>query len=578
MFPRIVNVKKGKKVLSYLRVVENYRQRGKRKQRIIANFGRVELIGEKLGDLLIKLRKYTSELLVTPDEIKSKACLDYGPLLAGKKLWEETGLGKLLRDKFRQLKITDKGESQVLALVLNRLIKPDSELGMMDWLDEIYLPEFQNKLFGSSREEPKIRANRFYRCLDYLIREKENIEEHLWNFTRTLFPADIVFYDITNLQFEGDGPKIAKIGYPRLGKKNHNQVLLGLVVIEGLPVAHHVFRGNRAEKTTLDWVTKSVKKKYNVNRLIYVMDRGMITVENLERIDACGDGYIVGIKRRRNDEAKILLKENVATFEKIKENLFAKEIKCGDTRFVVCYNPERAKEEIKKRSEIIQELEEELNNLRERVKKGELKNVKPIIAKAEEILRHKHGKRYFCYEAEAGKFEYYLDRKNILEEEKLDGKFIIKTKEKDLTKDIIVRRYKDLSDVEEMFKELKDFLCVAPIYHYADRRVKAHILVCVLALFLQKYFEQKLEKAKIDISSEKAINMLKRIKVVINQVGHLTLKYVTPPNTEIMKILHTVGVTNLPNILSDITPVGICPELALGCNNSSGMVEKICQF
>ncbi len=555
MFPRIVNVKKGKRVLSYLRVVENYRQRGKRKQRIIANFGRVELLGEKLGELLKKLRKYTSELLVTPDEIKSKVCLDYGPLLAGKKLWEDTGLGKLLRDRFGRLSITEKVEPQVLALVLNRLIEPDSELGMMDWLDEIYLPEFQNKLFGRNSEEPKIRANRFYRCLDYLIREKENIEEHLWNFTRTLFPADIVFYDITNLQFEGDGPGIAKIGYPRLGKKNHNQVLLGLVVIEGLPVAHHVFRGNRAEKTTLDWVTKNVKKKYNVGRLVYVMDRGMITVENLEQIESRGDGYIVGLKRRRNNEAKVLLEEDITTFKKIKENLFAKEINSGDVRFAVCYNPLRAKEEIKKRQDIIQELEEELNNLRERVKKSELKKVKPIISKAEEILRHKHGKRYFLYEAGVGKFDYWFNEQNIASEEKLDGKFIIKTKEKGLTTEEIVKRYKDLADVEEIFKELKDFLRVMPIYHYADRRVKAHILVCVLALFLQKYFEQKLEKAKIEISSEKAINMLKRIKVVINQVGHLTLKYVTPPESKIMKILGVVGVTNLPNILSDVAPV-----------------------
>ena len=110
-------------------------------------------------------------------------------------------------------------------------------------------------------------------------------------------------------------------------------------------------------------------------------------------------------------------------------------------------------------------------------------------------------------------------------------------------------------DVEKMIKDLKDFLCIMPIYHYADRRVKAHIFVCVLALFLQKYFEQKLEKAQLDISVEKAIRLQKKIKVVINKVGELTLKYVIPPNDEMKKILHAVGIMELPEILSDITHV-----------------------
>lgn len=558
MYPKVVSVKSGRKhkrVLKYLRLVETYRKNGRPTHRVIANLGRLDLIGEKLGNLLKRLRKYTSEVLVTPEEIESKAALEYGQLVVGKKLWEEVGLGELLRNKFSNLKITEGGESQVLAMVLNRLSCPSSELGMINWLDEVYLPEFETPLFGKQEETQKVRAERFYRCLDYLIREKKDIEEHLWNFTRTLFPADIIFYDITNIQFEGEGPGIAKIGYPRLGKKNHNQVLLGLVVVEGLPVAHHIFRGNRAEKTTLDWITSTVKKKYNVNRIIYVIDRGMITFENLEHIEAQDDGYIVSIKRRRNKEAKILLEEDVTTFDKIKENLFAKEINSGDTRYVVCYNPMRAKEEKEKRNEIIQELEDELNNLRERVKKGELKNVKPIIAKAEEILRKKHGKRYFNYKVEIGKFDWWLNEKNIVQEEKLDGKFIIKTKEKDLLTADIVRRYKDLMDVEEMFKELKDFLGIMPIYHYRDMRVKAHIFVCILALFLQKYFEQKLEKAKINISVHKAIYLLKKIKVVINQVGELTLKYVIPPNKEMERIFKAVGIMVLPKILSDIKAI-----------------------
>ena len=661
MFPRIVNVKKDNKVLSYLRVVENYRQKGKRKQKIIANFGRMDLIGGTLGELMKKLRKYTSEVLVTPEEIKSKAVFEYGPLLVGQKLWEEIGIGKLLRDNFKNLKIGEKGESQVLALVLNRLINPGSDLGMMDWLDEIYLPEFQNKLFGNSQEDERARVNRFYRCLDQLIKQKEPVEQHLWNFISTLFPVDLIFYDIANVQFEGEGPAIARIGNPKLGKRNHNQVLIGLVVTNGFPVSHHIFRGNRAEKTTIKWISQAVKKKYNVSRVIYVMDRGMISVGNLEHIEDQEDGYIVGVKRRENNEIKMLLEKDLTHFEKIKENLFAKEIKvystklvgeidtnwfkkehkgphkiidkilrkhninlCDDatvisgnlvkvftelikipnliqlleenkvksgvlaeeateetviknkqkmvqlyphslektriknevTRLVLGYNPERAKEDKEKREEILESLKSDLEHLQKRVESGEFKETKPIIAKAEEILRQRHGKRYLDYKAETDKFEYYLKEDKIKQEEKIDGKFIIKTREEGLTTAEVVLRYKDLMDVESLFKQLKSNLEVGPIYHYTDRRVKAHIFVCILALFLQRYLEEKLERAKIKISSQKALEKLKRIKVVINQVGPLTLKYVTPPSVDNLElILRSVGITNLPNILSDIRPV-----------------------
>lgn len=170
-------------------------------------------------------------------------------------------------------------------------------------------------------------------------------------------------------------------------------------------------------------------------------------------------------------------------------------------------------------------------------------------------MRKKHGKRYFSYEVEIGKFDWRLKEEEIDKEEKLDGKFIVKTKEKDLLTGEIVRGYKDLMEVEGTFKKLKDFLGIMPIYHYTDRRVRAHIFVCILSLFIQKYLEQKLEKADIDISVEKAIRLLKKIRVVINQVGELTLKYVLPPNKEMERILRAVGIMELPKILSDITPI-----------------------
>jgi len=325
-------------------------------------------------------------------------------------------------------------------------------------------------------------------------------------------------------------------------------------MIDNLPVAHHVFRGNRAEKTTLSWIVNEVKNKYNINRIIFVVDRGMITTLSLEEIEKENSGYIVSIKRRNNEEAKILLKDS-NEFIKIKDNLFAKEIDTfPDTkRRIVCLNTERAKEEKEKRESIIKEIEQELSELKELVDSRKIKQVKTIVSRCEKILNKKHARRYFTYEVKEGKFEFNRNIEKIKYEEQLDGKFIIKTTEKNLTLEEIVTKYKELMEVEKSFREIKDNLKVTPIYHYLDRRVKAHIFICVLALLIRRYIENKLKKINLNLSVDKFIEKLKNIKIVINQIKHLSLKYVTPPDNTLKKILNIFGIVNLPKILPDVS-------------------------
>jgi len=553
MFPKLVTVKTSARTITYLRLIEKYTEDGKKKDRVIANLGRQDIEGrKKLGKLLKSLRKFTDEVLVTPEEIESKRVLEYGAVLVIKKLWEEIGLGKWIKEKCTKKIDGNLGEAGVLAMVCNRLMEPRSELGLCEWLERVYCDRF-DKRFREGKI--KSRAESFYRTLDWLIEGKEKIEEEIYQWVRTLFPVDVVFYDITNIQFEGNGPKMAKRGYVRLGKRNHKQVLLGLIMVEGLPVAHYVFRGNRGEKTTIKWLSKDVRRKFNVGRIIFVMDRGMISAMNLEEIEKQDNGYIAAMKRRRNIETKELIEAGEDGFEEIKENLLAKEVEMnGDgKRRIICINPERAKEDKEKRELIMQELEGELTALKEKVEAGKTKKQKVIVASAEKILTKKHGKRYFNYEVGKGKFEFYRNEKNIEYEEKIDGKFMIKTTEKTLSLKEIVMRYKDLMNIEKMFRDLKDFIEVAPVYHQVNRRVRAHIFVCVLALLIQKYMEKKLADAKIKISSQKVLSKLKTIKVVINQVGKLNLKYVLTPTQELNRILRVFGIQKLPKILPDVS-------------------------
>lgn len=567
MYPRLVKViSSNRKAIVYLRLLEKIKVKGRWKENVLCNLGRQDIEGRKrLGDLLKRLRKFTDEVLVTPEEIESRLVKDYGAILVGQKLWQEIGLEDWIKEVCGKPLRGSLGEPGVLAMVLNRLTSPGSKLSLYDWMPTVYLPKWQSKKFKLP-DNPEIFAERFYRTMDWLIRgkNKEKIEQNIIAWAIRLFPIDVIFYDITNIQFEGwEKLKQARYGYIRLGKKNHKQILLGIVMVDGLPVSYHLFRGNRAEKTTLLWVKDKVKKQFNVGRIVFVGDRGLITGENLTEIENKGDGYIVALKRRRLKEVESLVQEDLGFFTPIQTNeddevtLYAWEApKEEGKRLIVAFNPIRAREEKIKRESIIRELEQDLHELKANVSAGKVKKVKDIVARCEHILSNKHGRRYFIYEAlKDGHFEFGPNEKNLALEKNLDGKFVIKTTEEKLSLKEVVFKYKDLMDIEDSFRDLKDFIKVAPVFHWRYRRVKAHIFICVLALLLERYMEQKLKSHKLKFSARGAFNKLRNIKVVENQVANLILKYITPPNQEQERILSAFGIYKLPKILSDFQRV-----------------------
>ena len=561
MYPKLVRVSSGTRKAQefvYLRLMERIKVDGVWKEKVVANLGRQDIEGRKaLAELLKKLRRFSDELLVTPEEIESRQARDYGSVLVGQTLWREVGLDGMIAECCGRKIPVSLGEPGVLAMVINRLTSPRSKLGLPDWMPTVYLSQWQS---FELPEDSKEAAEWFYRTMDWLGRGKEKIEERIAAWFKTLFPVEVVFYDITNIQFEGwDELKQARHGYVRLGRKNHKQILLGLVMVEGFPVASHLFRGNRAEKTTLWWVRKRLKKQFNVGRVIFVCDRGMVSEKNLNEIEAQQDGYIVALRRRKNEEVSPLLEQDAASFAPIVTDekgcvLFSAweaPLEEGKRRMVV-YNPLKAQQEKKKRAEIMQELREDLEALRRNSAKSKSKKPQSVIAAAEKILSCKHGKRYFSYTVdEKGSLEFSANEKSLAQEERLDGKFVVKTTEKNLSLKEAVVKYKDLMDVEDGFRNLKDFIRVAPVFHWRYRRVKAHVFLCVLALLLERYLEHKLHKAGIQVSARKALDQLKTVKVVTNQVGHLTLKYVTPPTQGLEKLLAACGIFKLPKILNE---------------------------
>ena len=376
----------------------------------------------------------------------------------------------------------------------------------------------------------------WYRTLDQLYKAKERIEEALYHRLRDLFSfkPDLVLYDITSTYFEGAGPEdFAKHGYSRDGKPHNVQVVVGVVMVAGWPVAHHVWPGNRIDHDTVQEVVGDLQKRFGFGRVVFVGDRGMVTAENLESLKRTHQGFVVGLNRRRNSELKgwlDLLDEtkwvncpagiNAQERKTDPPRTKAQEVASGDPgmRVIIVDSDERRQYEQAMRRRSMDRTRQKLEKLKARISSGRVKNRDKIIKAAEKVLGKNHGQRYYAYELNAdGEFEF-SECRSLEHEKRIEGKYVIATTEKSLSVREAVAIYKDLADVERGFRHLKDILAMRPIYHQVEPRVRAHIFVAALALLVQRLLDRRLQDASIEFSSTRAMEALSTVRHVTFRV------------------------------------------------------------
>src|SRR5208337_122111 len=294
MFIRTVKVPSSNGTVNeYVRVVEAYRDNGKVKQRVIADLGRKDL----LTTLLPKLQRF---LLGTPtpdgedpDALEVLDASTWGPTLAVRTLFEQLGLWRILDELLPHAKQGPTFSERVFVLLANRLTRPTSEHGLARWLATDFFCDRQGRRFvphwhqrGRVRVEDR-QLDGWYRTLDKLLGAKEQIETALYGRLRDLFSLkpELVLYDITSAYFEGSGPaELARHGYSRDGKPRNTQVIVGVVMVGGWPIVHHVWEGNRLDHSTVNEVVKELRERFECKRVIFVGDRGMVTEENLQQL------------------------------------------------------------------------------------------------------------------------------------------------------------------------------------------------------------------------------------------------------------------------------------------------------
>lgn len=540
MFPRIFKIKKANKTYQYLKLVKNEWENGKVVQKVVANFGNIYKFKSKLPKLLKALAKYSDENLFLLKDLSLERCFQYGNVLVGKVLFKKVGLDKIILKLLKGHKIKFDLLEHIKAMVINRVCDPTSKYGIiLRWLKIVYLPNWE---IFDKKESDKTKVDRFYRAMDFLITHKEEIEKELYFNLKDLFSlkVDLVFYDITSTYFESSKSEIANYGYSRDERPNNKQILLGLVMVSGLPIACYVFEGNRSDKSTFKEILDDIEKRFEIKRVVFVLDRGMISEENISYLEYKRYQYIISLRRRNCREMKYVVRK-AKDWLKIDEDLTACEIKNNSKRLIMCHNRERAQIEKIKREQIIKQLSKELERLKQNVDKGKTKDEKKITKIAEKILMKKHGYRYFNYEIKDKRFNYWQDDKKISYEEEIDGKYLLETNVKDLTLREVIFAYKELNKVEAAFREIKDFIKIRPIFHSNDKRIKAHVFICSLSFLLECMLEREMKKLKVPITARRALEMLEEIEMIKADIEGMKLKYITtdisPHARAILKVL-----------------------------------------
>jgi len=454
---------------TYLCIIESYRDKGKVKQRTIANLGRYDhlLQSGKLDALIKNFAKFSEKLAVLSAhrEDKTLSCWakEWGTRLVFRRLWEEKGLGRIISGLQKQTKIGYDLEQVLFAAVLHRLCEPGSDLQSSRWIGRVYDPD-----------RAPIRYHHFIRAMKHASGMKETIEEELFFRKRDLFTKlDLVFFDTTSIYFEGEGPEgLAEYGHSKDNRPGSKQMIVGVVMTrEGEPLCCEFWPGNMSDIQSLKVVVKRIKSRFSIERVILVCDRGMVSRENVNLLEKEEFGYILGVRLRRVKRIREKVLSRGGRYKEVANNLRVKEVELGGERYIICLNPEEEKRDREMREQLVLDLESKLS-------------VSPSA-----LIGNSGYKKYLTLK----KGSVILDKKKVEDDSRFDGKFILTTNT-DLDSGEIATTYKNLLQVEQAFRGLKDILATRPIYHQTAENTKGHVFCSYLALMLVIELRRRLKE------------------------------------------------------------------------------------
>jgi len=487
MFARIK--KSGK--YQYLQIVENRKVKGKVKQRVISTIGRMDQLQAKgrIETLIRSMSRFSEKamLILSGKSDVSADAVKIGPSIIFERLWKETGIKKAIQHLLIDRRFEFDVERAIFLTVLHRLMvsgsdrfcerwRRDYRINGVEQLDLHHL--YRAMTFLGERIDDQKAATPFTpRC------NKDLIEESIFNHQRDLFSGlDLVFFDTTSIYFEGQGGSIGKRGFSKDHRPDLNQMIVGAIIDDkGKPICCEMWPGNTTDVKTLIPVIDRIRKRFGIKRFCVVADRGMISAGTIEALETRNIPYILGTRMRRVKEIKTEVLSRGGRYKEVYPEglttkdpsaLKVKEVLHNEKRYIVCMNTRQARKDATDREAIITSLEEQL-------KKG-----------PKSLVGNKGYRKYLKVDKGSAR----IDTDKVKYESRFDGKWVLTTNS-NLPKEKIALKYKELWQVERVFRDVKTMLHSRPIHHQKDENIRGHVFCSFLALVLRKELERRLNAA-----------------------------------------------------------------------------------
>ena len=570
MYLRHSTVWKNGKSHSYWRLVRSVRCGRKVRQETVVFLGELDAAGRAkasaLAEQFVGRTTQQPDLFapspaLTPtrvrvDQVRVERARAFGDVWLGWKLWQALELDRFCGESLPEGRERIPWAQVALVLVLARFCEPSSELHIAeDWYRRTALAD----LLGIP--DAAVHTRRLYEGLDHLLAHKRALEVHLKQRLGQLFALDfdILLYDVTSTYFEGEArlmPK-AQRGYSRDHRPDCKQVCIGLVVTrEGYPLGYEVFAGNRVDVTTVEEVVEAIEGRYGKANRVWVMDRGMVSADNLEWLRQEDRRYLVATPRSELRQWERELAEK-AGWQEVREGLEVK--RCpgpdGSETFILCRSADRQEKERAMHERFRRRIVQGLESLGRRLERARNRVSRVAVERQIGRLLERNSRAGGGFQVRVVSDRSHGSRLRLVWSERAEwaewarlseGAYLLRTNVADWTPEQLWRAYIQLSQAEAAFRIQKSDLRIRPIWHQKEERVEAHILVCFLAYVLWKTLEGWQSQAGLGNSPRTVIEELARIQSVdvvlpLENRRELRLRCVVRPDAAQAALLDRLG-------------------------------------
>jgi transposase len=529
----------------YIQLVENRREGKKISQRVVATIGRMDELraGGDIETIIRSLSRFSEKVLLilstrgNPD-VQATA-KKIGPAMIFERLWQEMGVGKILHRILKGRKFEFDVERAIFLTVLHRLFVSGSDRSCDKWrrdqridgIETLSLHHLYRAMafLGEEIEDQQDRTPFTPRCI------KDIIEEDLFHANSDFFTGvDLFFFDTTSIYFEGEGgDTLGKKGNSKDHRPDLNQMVVGTLINDaGRPICCEIWPGNTTDVKTLLPVADRLKKRFSADLFCLVADRGMISAATLKSLDEQDIPYILGSRMRKTKEVREEVLARPGRYEEVYPQgmkgaspLKVKEVWVDDRRYIVCLNEKQARKDEQDRIMIIESLKEQL-------KKG-----------PKSLVGNKGYRKYLKLDRD----DIAIDETKIQEESRYDGKWVLRTNT-ELPADMVALKYKELWQVEQVFRDIKSILETRSVFHQTDETIRGHVFCSFLALVLRKELDSRLEKAGHSFEWADIKQDLEALQEVTIEEKNKTLAIRTECIETCGKVFQSVGVAIPPTI------------------------------